>query len=948
MGAAKTDPKNIPWFNPREMDDATLTALATGRERLIADFLETVDRRLHGIADGQTGGHWLVTGTRGAGKSYFLRYAQIRTSQRFAAERVRFVLLPEELRNIRAPHDLLDEIRRMLIVEQGDPGRPAQWRSEAPEQLWQEALQRLLSATPAQLLVVGIENFADVLKRGFSGDVAASLLRKLMEHEPRVLLLGSAVDGSFDEDYGQRLFLQFSKRPLPVWDGQAHRTYLTQRAALLQRKPSSRQLARIDAYSRYTGGNARIAAILAAAILEEQDITQAGADLNATLDKMSDYYRDLLDTMPPNSETLFDALVRGGEPCSQTELAKRVGAHQNDISRAFRWLLDGGYLLAQRPKGQKETLYQVADRLFVQWYRMRYLNPGQLSRLAVLAELLADTLEFGEKWRYALHFAEAGERHDALLMAELGFKACGIDMGKLQAEGAQIDTLLQWGERLMNMPIGIRGEDIWTRQMALLEEFPSDESMQKEFCTARKLADSCHPYPDILDGSELADLCTGSLSLHPTEKLNVIRQLPRLSKTQWTALEETFRDELTEFEKLISTERDIINGFRNKSELGKRYPWIMTWTDFPRKYDRDDCVQDEVNFLRGVSSAIFCLYATQKQTVDEGQLLSAWQRLFEESDKLYTYPEGLDFISQLLAASRGVFPPERRSRFLCQSAHLNSLHGQYDISLALAKEARTCLEAAPVTPENVRWLIEAWERTGWVQGQRFEWTAAFASHQAALTLRLEHKSRNLAWGIGQLARYRWHMEGLAAAWRLIEGQPLDTERTRMLAIRQLGDAVVDVQRQSGPQAAYAKARELFAFLGKQDKVSLPSALRALFIDMVGEGLALPTLHDLAQDLANLYPDSPHAKEIATLARTLEGWIVALQKVQEEGSSTQPGANTDPDWQLTLKALNEALPLNSRVRLGLTSPPQLGKAAAALFKRMLTFVRTPKSEPPETV
>ena len=416
--------RQIPWFNPREMADSTVVALATGREGLLQDFITFVRQRLKSTVLLTAGAHWLITGQRGAGKSFFLRYAQIKTPRAFPDGDIRFVLLPEELPNVRAPHDLLDEIRRMLRVTQvNDPGRPAMWRTENPERCWRESFDKLLAAFSEPLLIVGVENFGQLLDRAFSDDVAASLLRKLMEHEARILFLATAVDGSFDDDYGKRLYRQFEKRPLPNWNGQMHRKYLEERARLLDRTPTPRQLARIDAYSRYTGGNARVAAILAAAILD--DIADASSDLNTTIDRMSDYYRALLDVLPENSETLFDALIRGGEPCSQTQLAQRVGARQNDISRAFAKLLEVGYLHAHRPKGQKETRYQVADRLFVQWYRMRYLDLGQRSRLAVLANLLANTITLKEKWFYAERFTAHGEVDDALFMADIALREIG-------------------------------------------------------------------------------------------------------------------------------------------------------------------------------------------------------------------------------------------------------------------------------------------------------------------------------------------------------------------------------------------------------------------------------------------------------------------------------------------------------------------------------------------
>ena len=79
------------------------------------------------------------------------------------------------------------------------------------------------------------------------------------------------MEGEFDEAYEKRLFCQFEHHPMPCWDERDHRDCLTRRAKLRDKEPTDRQLAKIDAYSRFTGGNARTAAVLAASIPGEQD-----------------------------------------------------------------------------------------------------------------------------------------------------------------------------------------------------------------------------------------------------------------------------------------------------------------------------------------------------------------------------------------------------------------------------------------------------------------------------------------------------------------------------------------------------------------------------------------------------------------------------------------------------------------------------------------------------
>lgn len=411
---------HVPWFNPREMDDATVLQLNTGREALLAQLFADIHER---IAQPGIFNHWLLTGARGAGKSFFLRLVQVSFAQAFQGK-ARFVLLPEEHRNIYAPHEFLAETRRMLRVDQGDLGAPPAWRVADPDQAWRTALGDLLTGFEEPLLVIGVENFDQLLEQAFSEDVDSSRLRQLMSNEPRIMLVATAVHGSFDENYDQRMFRQFEHHPIPPWDATDHRDYLSRRAQRNGQQASRRQLAKVEAYSHYTGGNARAAAVLAGAILDQDDPLQAATDLDAAIEKMSDYYRALLDRIPPKTRKLFDALVRGGEPASQTEIARRTGAQQNDIARAFLWLVDQGYVNESRQPGSKAKSYQVRDRLLVQFYRMRSLSPGQRSKLALMAELLADTLAFQDKWQFAQRYASQGHAQQALDEHLLAYQEC--------------------------------------------------------------------------------------------------------------------------------------------------------------------------------------------------------------------------------------------------------------------------------------------------------------------------------------------------------------------------------------------------------------------------------------------------------------------------------------------------------------------------------------------
>lgn len=420
---------DVKWFNPRQIPKKDLLDLETGRRYLINQLLYSIEKNL---SKNGPNIQWLVTGTRGAGKSFFLRYAQLKIEQKYSKEEngqtVNVILLPEELENVYSPHELLDAVRHML---KNEAPANASWNNDSPEQEWKKSLSLLLDTFTEDLLIIAIENFGNVLKRAFKDEVHASLLRKLLTQQNRIMFLVSDVEGTFDKNYSKRLFEQFEHHNIKPWNKKNHRSYLKKRAKLEGIIVSSKQLAKIDAYSRYTGGNPRVAAILATTILHEDNFITASKDLNASLDKVSDYYRALLEQLPDKSRQLFHALINGKEPCSQTELAKRVGATQSQISQAFKVLNDLGYLQSKKIKGKKAIYYQVVDRLFVQWYRMRHIQPDENSHLAIMANLLTEIIDFKVKLKHAQQLFDEGQEQDAYFLIDMALQESRIDISKL-------------------------------------------------------------------------------------------------------------------------------------------------------------------------------------------------------------------------------------------------------------------------------------------------------------------------------------------------------------------------------------------------------------------------------------------------------------------------------------------------------------------------------------
>ena len=149
-------------------------------------------------------------------------------------------------------------------------------------------------------------------------------------------------------------------------------------------------------------------------MLDAPDARTIAQTLDALSDHLADYYRRRLDDLPANTAGLLDALIRTGEPCSQSELAQRVGAKgQQQIADAFNYLVQGRLLTAVREQDGRGTLYRVRDRLFVHFYRRRYGGAEQSSGLTPIVEVLAAFFSAKEREKLARRHLEAGEFAEA-------------------------------------------------------------------------------------------------------------------------------------------------------------------------------------------------------------------------------------------------------------------------------------------------------------------------------------------------------------------------------------------------------------------------------------------------------------------------------------------------------------------------------------------------------
>lgn len=412
----------IARYNPHDLPEDVVTRLATGRDAVRDRILDDITRNLaHPAAPNQ---HLLIVGPRGMGKSFLLRLVQIAVDRRAAAgEPLGFALLPEEQHNITAPHLLLDEIRRTFLGEPATEVRVRWFAGGAAE--WDAARARLDEALDARfgpgrgLLVAAVENLDRLMDSVFKDAEDASLLRALLQTHPRFMLLATAVTSQVQRGYDDRLFQAFDVVDLEPWSTEDCCAYFGRRDALPGADKTS-DSAKQRALALFIGGNPRLAVLLGD-VLHTRDALGAAATLDALTDELTPYYQDRVDRLGLRARGLLDELLRGGEPCSQTELAQRVGARaQADIARAFAELQRDRIVTGSPAPDGRETLYRVADRVFAHYYRRRFILHGtSVSPLAAIAEFLAAFYTWQEQQAEAVRLLAGGRPAEARLLADL-------------------------------------------------------------------------------------------------------------------------------------------------------------------------------------------------------------------------------------------------------------------------------------------------------------------------------------------------------------------------------------------------------------------------------------------------------------------------------------------------------------------------------------------------
>jgi len=359
-------------FNPGAMQsDAEIIRQFVVRSRQFDSVMEVLRENL----DSRSNQHLLVVAPRGRGKTMLLARvaAELRRDEELS-KRMLPVRFMEESMEVLGIADFWLECLLHLAnaLAKEHPVRTASLRQSRAgmaeimddKNLEQKARAAVLDVADEldRRLVLMVENLQD-LTQDTDADFGWQM-RKILQNEPRIMLLASATTRFTSLDDAEAPFFElFREIQLPPLNNQ-------ECLDLWQAATGDAITAReIRPLQILTGGSPRLL-VLIAGFSRHHSMRQLMEELVTLIDDHTEYFRGHLDALPPKERRVYLGLIDLWQPSTAREVAQRVRMDIRTASSLLGRLVKRGAVTVEQ-ESPKKKFYSATERLYSIYYKLR-------------------------------------------------------------------------------------------------------------------------------------------------------------------------------------------------------------------------------------------------------------------------------------------------------------------------------------------------------------------------------------------------------------------------------------------------------------------------------------------------------------------------------------------------------------------------------------------------